>query len=135
MARLNAFPSGHAGVLCTSILALAVVEALPLFEKTCYMFTTVREDKGHMQERPQRASERGRERVRHVQPRHVVELVLEPAEEDGQRRKNACHMGMGQNQTSRGPQVLVHISFYHGSIIVPIFDPQPHLKLGRSLLV
>ena len=37
-------------------------------------------------------------------------------------------MGMAQNPTTRGPQVLVHVSIYPGSIWVPTFDPQPYGK-------
>ena len=31
-------------------------------------------------------------------------------------RRGGCHMGMGQSKTTRGPQVLVHVSIHHGSI-------------------
>ena len=34
-------------------------------------------------------------------------------------------MGLGQNQTTRGPQILVHVSIYQVEFWVPIFDPQP----------
>ena len=37
------------------------------------------------------------------------------------------HMAVGQNETSRGPQVLVLGSIYRVPFWVPIFDPQPHI--------
>ena len=40
-------------------------------------------------------------------------------------------MGMGQNLTTRGPQVLVLGSVYQGKpFCVPIFDPQPNVCPG-----
>ena len=35
-------------------------------------------------------------------------------------------MGVGQNETMRGLQVLVHVVTYQGSILGTIFDPQPY---------
>ena len=35
--------------------------------------------------------------------------------------KVGFHLGMGQNQTTRGPQVLVHVSIYQGSILGTYF--------------
>ena len=41
-------------------------------------------------------------------------------------------LGMGQNQTTRGPQLSVHVSIYQGNPFwVPIFDPQPFLQSSQ----
>ena len=46
-------------------------------------------------------------------------------------------MGMGQNQTIRGPHFLVHVSINQGNLFwAPIFDPQPdppgHVAAGAA---
>ena len=37
-------------------------------------------------------------------------------------------MVVGQNETTRGPQVLVHVPVARVPFWVPVFDPQPHAK-------
>ena len=39
-------------------------------------------------------------------------------------------MGMAQNQSGGVTQVLVHVSTYQGSILVPILDPHPNVGLS-----
>ena len=43
-------------------------------------------------------------------------------------------MGMGQNLTTRGPQVLVLGSIYQVPFWVPIFDPQPNGQPPNGML-
>ena len=45
------------------------------------------------------------------------------------------YMGMGQNYTTREPQVLVLVSFSRVPFWVPIFDPHPHVYLATITLV
>ena len=45
---------------------------------------------------------------------------------------NHHNVGMGQNYTTRGPQVLVLVSFSRVPFWVPIFDPHPS-KCGKLL--
>ena len=44
--------------------------------------------------------------------------------------RGICHLGVGQNETTRGPQVLVHASIHQGSISGTFFDPQPFQTWG-----
>ena len=44
-------------------------------------------------------------------------------------------MDMGQNETTRGPQVLVHVTTYRVQFWVPIFDPQPYVQRAASIKV
>ena len=41
--------------------------------------------------------------------------------------RSCLHMGMGQNQTTRGPQVLVHVSIYQGPILGYLFLTHTHM--------
>ena len=41
-------------------------------------------------------------------------------------KKKRKAMGMGQHYTTRGPQVLVLVSFSRVPFWVPILDPHPH---------
>ena len=43
------------------------------------------------------------------------------------RRIRHVDMGMGQNESTREPQVLVLVSIYQSSIGVPILGPQPNV--------
>ena len=41
-------------------------------------------------------------------------------------------LGMGQNETTRAAQVLVHVSIYQGSILGTLFLTHSHLDFGKS---
>ena len=58
----------------------------------------------------------------HVSTLPNVEAVLNVSRRLPGRHVQAGHMGMSQNSTTRGPQVLVLISTYQGSILgLPYF--------------
>ena len=42
-------------------------------------------------------------------------------------------MAVGQNETGgANRRLLVHVSTYQGSMLVPVFEPQPHMAVGPS---
>ena len=49
--------------------------------------------------------------------------------------RRLCQVGTGQHYTTRGLQVLVHVSMYQGSILgIPSLDPHPGLAVVLGFL-